>query len=164
DWPSGVIELKVKGKNQNNVDSEEKTLEVTYDDTESPEVVGDITFDPLVPVDGQKVKITVNFSELVTGVTATVGGVNVTFTGNDPAQQWVGETAGPVTLSSNEETITAVVNAGYKDLSDNTANMPKSTSTAVKPIIIMSSIDDLSSSTANAFVVSGTARGFTDDT
>ncbi|MCC2521653.1 hypothetical protein, partial [Vibrio coralliilyticus] len=29
-----------------------------------------------------------------------------------------------------------------------------------KPIIIMSDIADLSSSTANAFVVSGTARGF----
>ncbi|WP_171750640.1 hypothetical protein, partial [Vibrio sp. RE88] len=99
-------------------------------------------------------------SELVTDVTATVGGVAVKFEGNDPAQQWVGETEEAVTLSSNEDTITAVVNAGYKDLSGNVAESGKETSTVVKPIILISNINDLTTTEAEDFVVSGTARGF----
>ncbi|WP_180275436.1 hypothetical protein, partial [Vibrio coralliilyticus] len=106
------------------------------------------------------VTITVNFSELVTGVTATVGGVGVTFTGDEPAQQWVGETEEAVTLSSNEDTITAVVNRGYQDLSGNEADSDKETSTVVKPIILISDIEDLTTTEARDFVVSGTARGF----
>ncbi|WP_171349415.1 hypothetical protein, partial [Vibrio coralliilyticus] len=133
---------------------------ITYEDATPPTVDGEIVFNPEFPVDGEKVTITVNFSELVTDVTATVGGVAVKFEGNDPAQQWVGETDEAVTLSPNEDQIIAVVNRGYQDLSGNEAGSDKETSTVVKPIILISDIEDLTTTEARDFVVSGTARGF----
>ncbi|WFB50705.1 tandem large repeat [Vibrio coralliilyticus] len=160
DWPSGDINLTVIGQNNNGVAADSAKDTITYEDATPPTVDGEIVFSPEVPVDGEKVTITVNFSELVTGVTATVGGVDVTFTGDEPAQQWVGETEGPVTLSSNEDTITAVVNRGYQDLSGNEADSDKETATGVKPIILLSDIEDLTTTEARDFVVSGTARGF----
>ncbi|NOI32336.1 hypothetical protein, partial [Vibrio coralliilyticus] len=84
----------------------------------------------------------------------------VKFEGNDPAQQWVGETDEAVTLSPNEDQIIAVVNRGYQDLSGNEAGSDKETSTVVKPIILISDIEDLTTTEARDFVVSGTARGF----
>ncbi|QOU32152.1 tandem large repeat [Vibrio coralliilyticus] len=160
DWPSGDINLTVIGQNNNGVAADNAKDTITYEDATPPTVDGEIVFSPEFPVDGQNVTITVNFSELVTGVTATVGGVDVKFEGNDPAQQWVGETEGPVTLSSNEDTITAVVNRGYQDLSGNEADSDKETSAVVKPIILISDIEDLTTTEAEDFVVSGTARGF----
>ncbi|WP_019278128.1 hypothetical protein, partial [Vibrio coralliilyticus] len=149
DWPSGDINLTVTGKNANDQEAGAAEGTITYEDTTPPTVYGEIDFSsPEVPVDGEKVTITVNFSELVTDVTATVGGVAVKFEGNDPAQQWVGETEEAVTLSSNEDTITAVVNAGYKDLSGNVAESDKETSTVVKPIILMQDISDLTTTEA----------------
>uniref|UniRef100_UPI002FD44CBA tandem large repeat n=1 Tax=Vibrio coralliilyticus TaxID=190893 RepID=UPI002FD44CBA len=159
DWPSGDINLTVTGTNANSQEAKD-TYTVAYEDVTPPTVTEEIEFSPKVPVDGEKVTITVNFSELVTDVTATVGGVAVKFEGNDPAQQWVGETEEAVTLSSNEDTITAVVNEGYKDLSGNVAESDKETSTVVKPIILISNIEDLTTNEARDFVVSGTARGF----
>jgi|GEM_PF-3793017 len=158
DWPSGDINLTVTGTNANSQEAKD-TYTVAYEDVTPPTVTEEIEFSPEFPVDGEKVTITVNFSELVTDVTATVGGVAVKFEGNDPAQQWVGETEEAVTLSSNEDTITAVVNAGYKDLSGNVAESGKETSTVVKPIIMLD-IEDLTTTEARDFVVSGTARGF----
>ncbi|USD98606.1 hypothetical protein CTT30_21600 [Vibrio coralliilyticus] len=160
DWPSGDINLTVVGLNNNGVAADTATDTITYTDTTLPQLVGEIAFEPVVPEDGKKVTITANFSELVTNVTATVGGVDVVFTGNEPAQQWVGQTEEAVTLSSNDDTITAVVNTGYKDISDNIAVSDKETSTVVKPIILISDIDDLTTTEAQDFVVSGSARGF----
>ncbi len=160
DWPSGDINLTVIGQNNNGVEADNAKDTIIYEDATPPTVDGEIVFSPEFPVDGQNVTITVNFSELVTNVTATVGGVAVKFEGNDPAQQWVGETEGPVTLSSNEDTITAVVNRGYHDLSGNEAGSDKETATGVKPIILLSDIEDLTTTEARDFVVSGTARGF----
>ncbi|ARC93838.1 hypothetical protein B6A42_19225 [Vibrio coralliilyticus] len=159
DWPSGDINLTVTGTNANSQEAKD-TYTVAYEDVTPPTVTEEIDFSPKVLVDGEKVTITVNFSELVTDVTATVGGVAVKFEGNDPAQQWVGETEEAVTLSSNEDTITAVVNKGYKDLSGNVAESDKETSTVVKPIILMQDISYLTTNEAKDFVVSGTARGF----
>ncbi|WP_171750589.1 hypothetical protein, partial [Vibrio sp. RE88] len=112
------------------------------------------------------VTITVNFSELVTDVTATVGGVAVKFEGNDPAQQWLGETEEAVTLSSNEDTITAVVNAGYKDLSGNVADSDKETTTGVKPVLSLDTVEgnnQIDSQEAGHVVIHGTGIGFAGD-
>ena len=107
-----------------------------------------------------------NFSELVTDVTATVGGVGVTFTGDEPAQQWVGETEEAVTLSSNEDTIIAVVNRGYQDLSGNEVGSDKETATGVKPVLSLDTVEDnnqIDSQEAEHVVIHGTGVGFAGD-
>nr|WP_275666068.1 tandem large repeat [Vibrio sp. Isolate23] len=167
DWPSGDINLTVVGLNNNGVAADTATDTITYTDATLPQVVGEIAFEPVVPEDGKKVTITANFSELVTNVTATVGGVDVVFTGNEPAQQWVGETVGPVTLSSNDDTITAVVNAGYQDLSGNEAGSDKETATGVKPVLSLDSVEgnnEIDSEEAKHVVIQGTGIGFAGDT
>ncbi|MDE3900028.1 MULTISPECIES: tandem large repeat [Vibrio] len=166
DWPSGDINLTVVGQNNNGVAADSAKDTITYEDATPPTVDGEIVFSPEFPVDGQNVTITVNFSELVTGVTATVGGVGVTFTGDEPAQQWVGETEGPVTLSSNEDTITAVVNRGYQDLSGNEAGSDKETATGVKPVLSLDTVEDnnqIDSQEAEHVVIHGTGIGFAGD-
>ncbi|PAT66265.1 hypothetical protein CKA27_19770 [Vibrio coralliilyticus] len=165
DWPSGDINLTVTGTNANSQEAKD-TYTVAYEDVTPPTVTEEIEFSPEVPVDGEKVTITVNFSELVTDVTATVGGVAVKFEGNDPAQQWVGETEEAVTLSSNEDTITAVVNAGYKDLSGNVAGSDKETATGVKPVLSLDTVEDnnqIDSQEAEHVVIHGTGIGFAGD-
>lgn len=166
DWPSGDINLTVIGQNNNGVAADNAKDTITYEDATPPTVDGEIVFSPEFPVDGQNVTITVNFSELLTGVTATVGGVDVTFTGDEPAQQWVGETEGPVTLSSNEDTITAVVNRGYQDLSGNEAGSDKETATGVKPVLSLDTVEDnnqIDSQEAEHVVIHGTGIGFAGD-
>lgn len=107
--------------------------------------------------------ITVNFTELVTGVTANVGGVAVAFSGHTPAKQWVGSTETPITLSSNEDTIVARVNAGYEDLSGNTAVDFKETATGVKPVLYLEPVEgnnEINSQEAEHVVIHGTGVGF----
>ncbi|MDA0117644.1 tandem large repeat [Vibrio sp. T11.5] len=166
-WPSGDINLTVTGHNQNGQVAETAPSTIDYADVTPPGIMGEIAFDPEAPEDGQSVTITVNFTELVTGVTANVGGVAVAFSGHTPAKQWVGSTETPITLSSNEDTIVARVNAGYEDLSGNTAVDFKETATGVKPVLYLEPVEgnnEINSQEAEHVVIHGTGVGFSGDT
>ncbi|WP_099608252.1 hypothetical protein [Vibrio coralliilyticus] len=174
-WEEAKVSITVSGKNDQNVPALQTDHIVEYKDkilpslSESGSMIqmsggAETSLADSVLVHGETAKVTLKFSERVTEPTASLNNQSITFDRPDGnvSDQWVGHTVA-LDLPNNASTAKLEV-SGYQD----TANEPNPGSFSkdidLKPVIVMSDIADLSSSTANAFVVSGTARGFTDDT
>ncbi|ARC93840.1 hypothetical protein B6A42_19235 [Vibrio coralliilyticus] len=160
-WPSGIINLTVSGRNTANVEAEAGSNTVTYKDETAPSVQT-LSVVPNPAKEGNSLTVSVTFSELVTGVTATVGGMNVDFSGTaSPSLTWTGVTETLSALPVNASTMTATVAKTYQDVTG-TEGSEKSEVVPLKPVLEIDSHADIAQSGASEVQITGKARGFSE--
>ncbi|NOH65031.1 hypothetical protein F0265_24455, partial [Vibrio sp. RE88] len=173
-WEESDFTIEVTGRNSEESQYVVEEKESKYVDSIAPEVIQSqismsgsaVTLLPVnsdeVLIDGEIATVTLTFSERVSKPESLLNGQLITFNqpaDGDVAKTWVG-TSPELVLPESESTSKLVVTNYTDTAGEPNSGAPYEKAVDVKPIILMQDIDDLTTTEARDFVVSGTARGF----
>ncbi|NOI79013.1 hypothetical protein F0224_25570, partial [Vibrio coralliilyticus] len=172
-WEESDFTIEVTGRNSEESEYVAEDKPSKYVDSIAPEVIQSqismagsaVTLLPAnseeVLIDGEIATVTLTFSERVSQPVAVLNAQAITFNQPDDgvSKVWVG-TSPELVLPESESTSKLVVTNYTDTAGEPNSGAPYEKTVDVKPIILISDIEDLTTTEAEDFVVSGTARGF----